>query len=185
LDELKHSAIHNYVAPGLTSWLIGTSPKGIIRMFEAERDTREQFVTPHNHDSDFTCLVLDGQVDNYIYHDKDRVPNRLVSGPLSPFEKYARRGIRRSGDTHGAYETDRSQAAVYEFCIEECCYRPGETYSLQHDEYHSIRFHKGTRVLFFEGPKLDTPVSFLEPWVAGYGPVPTFKVEPWMFVRIL
>ena len=49
-DKLKHSPIHNYILPGLTSWVLKPAGDGhgMIRMFEASRETQE-FITPHSH----------------------------------------------------------------------------------------------------------------------------------------
>lgn len=61
-------------------------------------------------------------------------------------------------------------------------YKAGCTYSMTHDQIHSIRFDRDTQVLFFEGPQLTTQSRMLEPWVDGKV-VPTFRTASWMFDR--
>ena len=61
-------------------------------------------------------------------------------------------------------------------------YLAGDTYFMRHTDIHSIRFEKGSEVLFFEGQPKAPGSAMLEPWVDGQV-VPTFKTEPWMFPR--
>lgn len=50
-DKLKHSPIHNYILPGLTSWMLkaSTESSGAVRMFESRvlrADTVENTIYP-------------------------------------------------------------------------------------------------------------------------------------------
>lgn len=68
IEEFLHSRVDNYAGiPGLTSWMIGTSPNGgKIRMFHSYRD-HDEFITPHSHRFDFECLVVEGEVENIFF----------------------------------------------------------------------------------------------------------------------
>ena len=59
-------------------------------------------------------------------------------------------------------------------------YEAGQWYSMKYDEFHSIEFSKGARVLFIEGPKIKDTSYFLEPVVNGKV-VPLFDVPTWMY----
>jgi hypothetical protein len=61
-------------------------------------------------------------------------------------------------------------------------YMAGDTYSMGYEEIHSIRFDRGTKVLFFEGPQVTNLSWMIEPWVNGKC-VPTFRTEDWMFEK--
>lgn len=178
LKGMAHSPVQNYICPGLKSSMVGARAEdgSCVRLFEAERDTREQWITPHNHAFDFACLVLDGQVENTIY-----VPpgQRYVgNGPHDGSAQYVVGGLNGG---MGVYRIDRTSVEPLEFQSYTSRYRRGDTYSMNHDEVHSIRFFAGTVVLFFEGPTRNSDTMFLEPWVEGFGRVETFKCEPWMF----
>lgn len=67
--SMAHSGIHNYVVPGVSSYLIGGTPQGgegCVRLFHCERDQQEA-VTPHSHRFNFHCVVLKGQVINRVW----------------------------------------------------------------------------------------------------------------------
>jgi hypothetical protein len=181
LHEMRHNDTKNYIAPGLTSSLIGGHPsgeRGLVRMFIAERDTREQWVTPHNHRFDFVCLVLQGKVTQFMYYrDEQQIWPGMKAGPRQPY------AVTKLFGTHDAgYGLEDPMTGPVFYRIVETLYGEGDTYRMKHDEFHSIRFSEDAMVLFFEGPKLDNPVFILEPWVDGER-VPTFKTEPWMFKR--
>jgi hypothetical protein len=180
IQPMKHSRLRNYIAPGLTSHLIGGGEFGKVRLFSAERATME-FITPHSHRFDFTCLVLKGLVHNTIFtqHPQDSifVPSTVsceawcvstinqVCG-ANGLMNYVHE--RDSGPTHWLPMTDR-------WCA-------GDTYSMTYDQIHSIKFERGSQVLFFEGPQVSTVGKMLEPWENGKV-IPTFRTEPWMFDR--
>lgn len=167
--RMKHSRIRNYIAPGLTSWLIGGEGNGKVRLFTADRDTRE-WITPHSHRFDFTCLVLSGEVENVIFgrtfrHD---MGNMYTVGTLRASEV-------------GKYEFEPG-VKCEPFDERISVYRTGDTYSMHHNEIHSIRFGKGSAVLFFEGPEIKQETQVLEPYSDGRR-IPTFTTAPWMFDR--
>lgn len=185
LAKIRHSPLQNYIAPGLRSSMIGGRAQdgSCVRLFESERDTREHWITPHSHTFDFTCLVIDGMVENIIFQ-----PINSCSS-LTPGERgrtaqyslgYLHRDLPHSPGQN--YRVERTNV-VEKMVPYTALYKEGECYRLEHDEVHSIRFFPGAKVLFFEGATLNNPTVFLEPWVEGYGAVPTFKVEPWMFAR--
>jgi hypothetical protein len=172
VEKMRHSTLHNYIVPGLTSHLIGGDDKhGRVRLFHAERETRE-FITPHSHRFDFTCVVLRGSVRNTIF------------GPgTNCDEAYLRSTINQVCGMNGLnnYTHIRDKEPSY-WSSFTYTYEAGDTYSMTHDEIHSIKFDRGTRVLFFEGPQVSITSSMIEPWENGKV-VPTFKTEPWMFEK--
>ena len=172
LQTMKHSPLRNYAGiPGLTSWLIGNpSEKGTVRMFECEREHFEHII-PHSHRYNFMCFVLTGQVENTIWSQCD-IPEQ-------------------GGDMYRSTEIEFTGEGKYvPVGFGEPCrwmhrtfrYKAGETYSMEAQEVHSIRFSRGTKVLFLEGPKVSEESLYIEPYVNGET-VPVFKVEPWMFLK--
>lgn len=165
---MTHSVVRNYVTPGLTSSLVGGPGHGCVRLFESDRDTRE-WVTPHSHRFDFTCIVLAGQVENIEFTLSSR-GDAYARGVLRPVDG----GLGQYEAVHGEVgETYAETTRIY---------APGDTYSMLHSEIHSIRFSRGARVLFFEGPNVSDTSVFLEPYSNG-ATVRTFAVQPWMFQK--
>ncbi len=121
---MTHSEVRNYVVPGLTSSLVGGG-KGQVRLFTSDRDTRE-WVTPHSHRFDFTCLVLAGEVENIVFHQGRDAGSNL----------YARGTVRRVGPGLGAYEIRRSDEPPTEFYEIPTTYRAGEVYSMASRQIH-------------------------------------------------
>lgn len=167
IRSMMHSPVYNYIVPGLTSWLIGNpSDKGKVRLFVCERNHKE-FIAPHSHRYDFHCMVLKGQVKNYIYQEhaqgEDMVCSTLVyDGEIGRFKTISEE-IRRYQTWEGNYTS-------------------GQDYEMRHDQIHSIYFAKDTWVLFLEGAeKCDTSVM-LEPYVQNKR-VPTGQTMDWMFER--
>jgi hypothetical protein len=168
---MRHSRIGNYIAPGLTSWLVGGQGHGKVRLFTCDRDTRE-WIVPHSHRFDFTCLVLAGRVTNVLL----RRTYRCDRG-----NAYAVGTLRAPTGGIGEYEFTPGEEAEYFEEIERA-YEPGETYSMEAREIHTIRFSRDSSVLFFEGPETADSSVVLEPWSCGRR-VPTFATHPWMFDR--
>ena len=174
LKSMRHSPAHNYVIPGLTSWLIGNPhpEMGCVRMFSMSR-LHEENIVPHSHRFDFRCVVLKGRVVNHIWQ------------PAPTFEEdgtdeadwYVKKEITYSG-TLGTHDT--RQAGVGTYIRRISYYNEGDEYSMKAEEFHSIRFDKGTEVLFFEGVNRLKTSFILEPMVNGEA-IPLFKTEPWMF----
>lgn len=167
--KMAHSPVKNYAIPGLTSWLISETDSGTIRMFHMERDHIECIV-PHSHRFDFHCIVLEGEVENIIY-------NRCAEDEIG--DEYSRLKSTYLGE-FGQYENTRRSNRMYSMV--RTIYRTGDQYSMFHYEVHSIRFKKGTKVLFFEGPMKTNSSIVLEPIVDGEI-IHNFKVEPWMFKK--
>jgi hypothetical protein len=171
IQPMKHNRLRNYIAPGLTSHLVGGGEYGKVRLFTAERYTME-FITPHSHRFDFTCLVLRGGVHNTIF-----------SPGGAHCEEWCVSTINQVCGLDGLLKFThvRDEEPSYWFPVMNS-YRAGDTYSMNHEEIHSIRFERGSEVLFFEGPQLQTFSHMLEPWEHGKV-IPTFRTEPWMFDR--
>lgn len=165
------SRLDNYIVPGLVSHIVGGEHKGKVRLFSINR-TATDFVTPHSHRFDFTCLVLKGRVQNTIFVEGGETGDEWcvstisqVCGPnglLDYVHKRDDKPTRWTQDTR--------------------TYEAGDTYSMRYDELHSIQFARGSKVLFFEGPQVTNESRMIEPWVGGQV-VPTFRTEPWMFRR--
>lgn len=173
IKPMQHSALRNYIIPGLNSHLIGGGEFGKVRVFEASRSARD-FVTPHSHRFDFTCIVLAGVVRNTIYREQHMISQGEAWCMSAIGQVCGADGITR-------YEHERSDKASY-WAPETMGYATGQSYSMTFKEIHSIQFDRGTQVLFFEGPQKVERSCMLEPWVNGKV-VPTFKTEFWMFER--
>jgi hypothetical protein len=171
IQPMKHNRLGNYIAPGLTSHLVGGGEFGKVRLFSAERTTME-FITPHSHRFDFTCLVLKGQVHNTIF--------RRGSDFCEP---WCISTINQVCGKNGLldYVHSRDDAPTFWYPTTDN-WKAGDTYSMTHEQIHSIKFERGAQVLFFEGPQLQSTSLMLEPWENGKV-VPTFRTEPWMFQR--
>lgn len=173
IKSMCHSPVHNYAIPGLTSYLVGESSKkhGTARLFHMTR-THEERIVPHSHRFDFTCHVLKGKVRNSVW-------KRRNKGSFSPdFDLFNAATIQFKG--MGEYERLSEEQDYFARVIGTYC--EGESYSMRHDEIHSIEFTKDTQVLFFEGPQLTEQSVILEPIVDGQV-IPTFKTEDWMFKK--
>ena len=67
IESLMHSPIHNYIIPGLSSWMIGEKSNfGTVRAFTCEREHIES-ISPHSHRYDFECFVVKGSVKNILW----------------------------------------------------------------------------------------------------------------------
>lgn len=172
IAPMRNNPLRNYIVPGLTSHLVGGSTKtGQVRLFHSMRQTRE-FVTPHSHRFDFTCLVLAGDVRNTIFRPGNGYDEQWCLSTIN--QVCGKEGL---NDYIHSREDKPSN-----WWAETFSYTTGDTYSMKHTEIHSIQFDKGTRVLFFEGPQLTVTSNMIEPWENGKV-IPTFRTEPWMFER--
>lgn len=171
LRRMAHNRLHNYAMMGLTSSLIGSDARGElgrVRMFEASR-TDHGDITPHSHRFDFTCLVLAGVVTNQVWR----------SDPKG--EEYQLSLVEYHKDGSPRYTKKRyGDGPASRWSRTDDVYTDGEWYSMTRDQIHSIRFERGTVVLFFEGPEEVNHNKVLEPIVNGLV-IDTLKVEPWMF----
>ena len=167
LVSMRRSPIHNYIVPGLTSWMImDNGPLGKVRMFDCTRDQYE-FITPHSHRFDFSACVVEGFVENILWT------------PFADGDDYQMtRTIYL--DEPGKYESEICQQD--KFITDTMGYCEGQWYGMKFNEIHSIRFSKGAKVLFFEGPSKVNFSHVLEPIVDGEH-IRTMRTEPWMFKR--
>lgn len=168
IKKLGHNEIDNYVLPGLTSTLVGGFGNGKVRLFSAERASRE-WVIPHSHRFDFGCLVLHGEVENILFEPGNGQP-------------YGKTTIRhRQNAAFGTYDVERHDE-TFQFVEKPTRYGVGQIYCMTAAQIHSIRFGETARVLFFEGPEVSNESVVLEPWCGGKV-VPTFDTASWMFQR--
>lgn len=179
LSRMRHSSVRNYGIPGLTSYLIGGNCHGLVRMFEADMTTLDR-ITPHSHRYDFTALVVTGKVENVRFKRAQSI-KEYRHAKANPYWVSFLEVV--YGEDHkpipGQYDQIEGYGPVSFFEEVEIC-RPGDWYSMKHDELHCIHFQKGTKVLMFESPPIVNRTTILEPFSNGKR-VPTFKVEPWMF----
>lgn len=169
---MLNSRLDNYIIPGLASELVGGGAFGKVRLFSTDREARD-FITPHSHRFDFTCLVLAGTVYNTIYtEDQMRTGDEWLGSTID--QVCGQNGLLEYKHVRDGTPNNWDQ--------QTSTYVASDTYSMKHHEVHSIRFERGSRVLFFEGPQVTTTSRMIEPWVNGRV-VPTFKTEAWMFQR--
>lgn len=171
--KLAHSPVKNYGIPGLTSYLLSGNPadgNGCIRLFVNDTN-HQQPIVPHSHRFKFISLVLCGEVVNRVW---TRV-NNSVAGDLYQASTLAYVGA------PGRYASiDCGQPEHWRY--KDTTYIAGQSYSMEHDEVHSIYFAKGTRVVFIEGAPVSNESLFLQPVIDGEV-IPTFKIEDWMFKK--
>lgn len=163
IDQIKESTLRNYVIPGLDSSLLKA---GKVRVFECSREHQEQ-ITPHSHRFDILCIVLKGSVTNILWEnnpdgDLYQVTNLEYGGAPGEYTEYPQ------GNKTLAPRKNK--------------YKVGDTYSMSYRDIHSIQFSKGAVVLFLEGEDKTQVTQILEPMVNG-NVIPTFKVEPYMFLK--
>lgn len=175
IEPMLHSRLGNYIVPGLDSALVGNQGEaaGKVRLFDTtERATRDE-ITPHSHRFDFVCLVLAGCVKNAVYEPTGDIGEEWCVSTID--QVCDGEGIRE-------YKHVREEVAT-RFRRVDTLYSVGNVYSMSHEQIHSIEFWKGTKVLFFEGPRITLRSYMIEPWIRGQV-VPTFRTEPWMFERL-
>ncbi len=165
-EKMKDQRIANYVIAGLDSYLLS---KGKVRLFKNNRNHLD-YITPHSHRYDFTCLVLEGRVVNQVWIESEDNNSDLfqVSKIIQATGKFG--GFSKITDRQNLF---RAYPQIYS---------AGETYEMTSHQIHSIRFDKGTKVLFFEGPEVADHSFVLEP-VVDDKVIPTFKTEDYMFIR--
>ena len=161
--------LRDYIVPGLYSYLLEEYPDGgKLRMFHMTRH-QELYIVPHNHRFDFKCCVLEGRVTNYLY---------VRSVVASPKKKYAMFGYEPSDRT---LCMQRPKKFPY-YDIEKTDYTAGQTYEMAAEQFHSIWFQKGTKVLFHEGPQIRSGNEVLVPHASGVV-CNTFMSHDWMMLE--
>lgn len=173
IKSMAHSPLHNYVIPGLTSWVVGQpiapdNKAGCVRLFTCERDHYEP-ITPHSHRFPFYCRVLSGSVRNILW-----TPTNRGGGNAYRQSRMVYQG------TPGAYVKEIGEVSNWK--TSECIYEEGDSYWMAAADVHSIFFSKDSAVLFYEGPPESDFNLVLEP-VANGQVIETMKVEPWMFAK--
>ena len=169
INCMVNSKVTNYVWPGMESSLLGGEGFGTVRLFE---NTREQHtdITPHSHRYNFVCIVLRGQVTNKIWRERlDAVG-----------DEYSQQDLVYNGEIGSHSRSTRSIVSNWGYT--SSVYDAGDTYSMDYEQIHSIKFSRNALVLFLEGPSVTNTSQILQP-VINDEVVPTFKVEPWMFKK--
>jgi len=154
LVSMRHSPLRNYIVPGLTSWLImDNGEAGKLRMFDSSREQHE-FITPHSHRFDFLACVAQGSVENMTWFESDCEDSETYQMTRTTYL-----------DEPGKF---KSEIWTREnFITDVIEYKEGDCYSMKFNEIHSIKFSKGAKVLFFEGPAKVDCSYVLEPLIDG------------------
>lgn len=165
LEFMKTQTLKNYVIAGLDSSLI---QNGCVRYFENSRD-HQDFITPHSHRFDFACIVLEGTVANSIWE-----PTTEEEGDF-----FQTSFIHYDGKI-GDY--DRAPDGRNWYKAKTNLYRAGDIYSMTTEQIHSIKFGRGAKVLFFEGPSILDCSLIIEPVVDGEV-IKTLETKDYMFKK--
>lgn len=172
LSGMLNNRLDNYIVAGLSSQLVGGGDYGKVRLFHADRDTRDA-ITPHSHRFDFACLVLRGVSINTLYQEtKERCDVPWCKSTVD--QVCGLDGLRQYTHTRDNEPTYWRTATTR--------YVAGDVYYMRSQEIHSIQFARDSAVIFFEGPQVTPTGVMIEPWINGKC-VPTFKTEPWMFEK--
>ena len=185
LESMKNAVIHNYIAPGLDSFLLNKNDCK-VRMFQMTRP-QEMYITPHNHRFDFACCVIKGWVTHYVYeqiggHNNiyHQIPQEAGKmeyrahqiNEYTPHNKVPGQGSNKNftilNKGYGLFVRNRAT------------YHIGDWYTLHKDQFHAIEFTLGSKVLFLEGANQRDTSYFLEPVVNGKV-ISLFTVPEWMY----
>lgn len=166
----KDSTIGNYVVPGLESVLLGKSNGFTVRMFHM---TEHQMIhiTPHSHRFNLLSYVLEGEVEHHVY-------DIVVSEAVTNLKAFRLAVMEQKGQL-GNYDTELYSNGL--FRRYESKYEAGGSYFLNAEEYHSVIFSKGAKVLIIEGPEVATSkvlVPLVENTVCS-----TLFTADWMFKK--
>ncbi len=113
---------------------------------------------------------------------KSEIYNTLfLPSKQSYADQYSLGTLKRVGEEMGSYEIERS-GVPENYEGHQNRISAGESYSMKANDIHTVSFHRGTKVLFFEGPTISDTSVFLEPFSNGQV-VKTFETRPWMFQR--
>jgi hypothetical protein len=168
INSMSNSRITNYVWPGMSSVLLGGDGCGLVRLFENSREQTTD-ITPHTHRYNFTAIVLRGWVLNRLWRTHRDCGDEYASSTIKYNDEVGR-------------HTKEDTFSVDEWGYTESRYSAGQTYHMDADEMHSIKFSRNAKVLMFEGPIISPFSLILEPFVDGEL-VPTFHTAKWMFRR--
>lgn len=169
-EAFQDSTISNYIAPGLESISLGQSNGFHVRMFHMTAH-QMMHITPHSHRFNLLSFVLEGQVEHHVYEKvSDGYENRPVAYNLAILSQKGKLG---------EYETEIYSNGM--FRRYEAVYKTGGSYFLNADEYHSVIFSRGAKVLIVEGPEVNEP-KVLVPLVKN-AVCSTLFTADWMFKK--
>lgn len=173
LDQMKSNTLNNYVLAGLKSHQLNN---GNIRLFENTRNQYD-YISPHSHRFNFTCLVLKGDVTNTMWEEvpKDTLENYNECA----YDEYCITTNLYKGKP-GYYDIKNISKGYFKRYSYK--YSEGEIYSMKHDEIHSIQFSKDALVLFFHGPDISDTNIVLNPIVSD-SVIPLSETKDYMFKR--
>jgi len=165
LDNIKSDKVHNYVIAGLDSYLLG---KGKVRMFKNSRNHLD-YITPHSHRYGFSSLVLQGSVVNELWESCDDSQGDLFLVSTLEYD----------GEV-GKHTVTRGDPDY--FCMSSEGYTQGESYKMDSNEIHSIRFSRDAIVLLFEEEEDTLTSKIIEPVVSGRL-IKTYENKDYMFLK--
>lgn len=166
----KDSTIGNYVVPGLESVLLGKSNDFTVRMFHMT-EHQVMHITPHSHRFNLLSYVLKGEVEHHVYY-------TAVSDATTKLKDFRFAVMEQKGQL-GNYDTELYTNGL--FRRYESKYEAGSSYFLKAEEYHSVIFSKGAKVLIIEGPEVATS-KVLVPLVKNTVCSTLFTAD-WMFKK--
>jgi len=173
--ELESDVLRNYVIPGLKSSLFEDMT---VRMFEQEIVQLRE-ISPHNHRFNFASLVLSGTVHNTIWEEV----NNEEAQETDP--KYVHE-MSMSELTYLDNPGDYSKALLYGLTYWKTKtyeYQTGDWYFMTTQDYHTITFDKGTKVMVFQSPDISRQSYILEPVLPNGDTVPLSTIDRWMFQK--
>lgn len=171
LKDMKSDTLVDYAVPGLESSLL---KNGLFRLFESDRDI-EELIQPHSHRFDFMCIVLSGTVENTWYLEAPYNP-RIVDS----VNQWSRRELKRCNkDGFDGYQLSK-EYEIKGYRTRKVTYSTGQVYGMTYNQIHSIKFSRGAKVLFIEGPQVSDTSFVLQP-VSNGVEIPNFYTAKWIF----
>lgn len=148
------STLENYVIPGLRSvaYLKTDDNGAMLRSFEMTAH-QEYYITPHNHRYNFECFVLDGEVENTIFNPIEAT-RATADHVIVPYDE-------------AKHDIDLEKTEFVRAISSSRKHPEGDWYSMRHDQFHTITFAKGTRVLFLQGASVVKVSHCMLPYNAG------------------
>jgi hypothetical protein len=167
------SVANDYTVPGVNFWELSKCPQtGLKRFgFNAEREPT-RYVVPHQHLGGLQFTVLAGTVVN------QRFIRPVNKGTLACLWSVSR--IKNS--PKGVLRLDDGPVSEM-VALDEEVYAIGKEFRLLYSEIHTIRYTKGSVVVFTEGLHQQDAVTILEPLDSMGNPIRMHEIEPWMFGR--
>ena len=173
LRDMGHSRVKNYIVPDVTSMLVGSDDgsQGRVRIFDSRRD-QDMLVTPHSHRFDLWSYVVEGSVENTIY------AQARVGETGDMYKKV----YQKFGGEIGEFEVS-SEMPKQRYNKFVNTYNRGDSYFMEYDQIHTIKFSRDTVLLIIEGKPKSSNNAVLFPVTNDDTVINTLTTEEWMFRR--